>query len=45
MTTRFARIVAIVLLGATLAGCGKCGWFWEDAAGTPKTCRGDAPVN
>jgi predicted small lipoprotein YifL len=45
MRTRLVRIVVIVLLGAALAGCGKCGWFWEDAAAAPKSCRGDPPVN
>jgi hypothetical protein len=49
MTTRFAtlmvRLIAVVLLGAALAGCSKCGWFWDDLAGKPGACRGDAPVN
>jgi hypothetical protein len=41
MHKRVFAIVCLVLLAAGLAGCSKCGWFWEDRA---HACHGDAPL-
>jgi hypothetical protein len=38
-----ARIALLIVLGATLAGCDKCGNFWSpwgsDAQGETQACR------
>ncbi|MGE0564713.1 MAG: peptidylprolyl isomerase [Pseudolabrys sp.] len=53
MSRPFARIIAtlalVVVLGAALGGCSRCGFFWDDWKGKPNAfslgaCRSDAPV-
>lgn len=45
MTTRLiTRLMCIVLIGAALGGCTRCGWLWEEGSATPKACRSDTPV-
>jgi predicted small lipoprotein YifL len=41
MRKRLAAIFCLALLGLALAGCSKCGPFWEDSA--PHACHSDAP--
>jgi hypothetical protein len=45
--TVVARIGALVVLGALLAGCDKCGNWWSplrgEAQGKPQVCREQAP--
>ena len=40
MATRAAAIVALMVLGLSLAGCSRCGWIWEDWR-SPGSCRND----
>jgi hypothetical protein len=44
MLKRLSVLLCVAALGLTLAGCSKCGWFWDDYLG-PQSCRGAAPVN
>ncbi|HET7849546.1 MAG TPA: peptidylprolyl isomerase [Pseudolabrys sp.] len=37
MSPRIAVIACLVLLGLALAGCTKCGWFWQNA----QACHSD----
>jgi hypothetical protein len=38
------RIALMVVLGALLAGCDKCGgWYWGAAQGETQACRQQAP--
>jgi hypothetical protein len=38
------RIALLVVLGALLAGCDKCGgWYWGAAPGETQACRQQAP--
>ena len=42
--TTTGRIALLIVLGAMLAGCDKCGdWWWASASGEPQACRKDAP--
>ena len=41
MTTRFAALICVALLGLSLGGCTKCGWLWNDQG--PGTCHSDTP--
>jgi hypothetical protein len=40
MSKRLLAILCLVVLGLSLAGCSKCGWFWQDT----RACRADMPV-
>lgn len=40
LSKRIAAVVAVALLGVSLAGCTKCGWIWEDGA---HACHSAAP--
>jgi hypothetical protein len=40
LARRLCVLLALSLLAATLGGCTKCGWIWEDGQ---KSCRSDAP--
>jgi hypothetical protein len=40
MGKRIAAVVCVILLGASLAGCTKCGWLWDQGA---RSCHADAP--
>jgi hypothetical protein len=40
MYKRLAAFVCLAVLGLSLGGCSKCGFFWEDG---PRSCRSDAP--
>jgi hypothetical protein len=37
---RLAAVICLVVLGLSLGGCTKCGWFWDDG---PRTCHSDTP--
>jgi hypothetical protein len=37
------HIVCMILLGATLAGCDKCGDWWSPMRGESQVCREQAP--
>ncbi len=38
------RIALLVVLGAMLVGCDKCGdWWWASASGESQACRKEAP--
>jgi hypothetical protein len=38
---RFVRVIlCLLLLGATLGGCTKCGFIWDDVG---HSCHADAP--
>jgi hypothetical protein len=38
------RIAVLVVLGALLAGCDKCGgWYWSSWQGETQACRQQAP--
>jgi hypothetical protein len=37
------RIACMVLLGALLAGCDKCGDLWSSLPGESQVCREQAP--
>jgi hypothetical protein len=41
---RFITFVALIVLAASLGGCTKCGWIWDDWTGKPKSCLTDAPT-
>jgi hypothetical protein len=41
MPRRILAFVCLVLLTASLGGCTKCGFFWED--GQQRVCHSDAP--
>jgi predicted small lipoprotein YifL len=41
MRKRLVVIVCLTLLSLALAGCSKCGPFWENSA--PHACHPDAP--
>jgi hypothetical protein len=43
MTRRFAVFICLALLAATLGGCTKCGWIWNDWTNNPHSCHSDAP--
>ena len=38
---RLAALLGLALLAASLGGCTKCGWLWNDQG--PGTCHSDAP--
>ena len=38
MTKRLGAILCLVVLAATLGGCTKCGWIWEQG---PRACHSD----
>ncbi|MCX7297581.1 MAG: peptidylprolyl isomerase [Hyphomicrobiales bacterium] len=40
MKMRFAAIVCLAVLGLSLGGCSKCGFFWDTGS---RACRADAP--
>jgi hypothetical protein len=40
MGMRLAAVICLVLLGLNLAGCTKCGWWWDER---PRTCHDDSP--
>lgn len=40
MHRRLATILCIFVLGLGLAGCSKCGWFWDQGT---HSCRAEAP--
>jgi hypothetical protein len=40
MPKRLAAIICLVVLGLSLGGCSKCGWFWQDSG---RACHGDVP--
>ncbi|HZP79663.1 MAG TPA: peptidylprolyl isomerase [Pseudolabrys sp.] len=40
LARRLTALIVLVLVAATLGGCTKCGWIWDDAQ---KSCRADAP--
>jgi len=37
------RIACIIVLGAMLAGCDKCGDWWSPMRNDPQTCKDQAP--
>lgn len=39
---RLATTILLLAIAATLGGCSKCGFFWDDWR-QPGTCRSDAP--
>jgi hypothetical protein len=41
MTVRLAALCGLVLLAASLGGCTKCGWLWNDQG--PGTCHSGTP--
>jgi hypothetical protein len=41
--TRTCRIALLVVLGAMLAGCDKCGDWWSPMRGDSQSCRDQAP--
>jgi hypothetical protein len=41
---RFTTLICLIVLGATLAGCTKCGWIWDDWTAQPKSCLTDVPT-
>lgn len=42
MLKRLAFVLTIAALGASLGGCSKCGWIWDDW-GKPRSCMSDVP--
>ena len=38
-----ARIAGVIVLGALLAGCDKCGDWWSPMRGESQICRDQAP--
>jgi hypothetical protein len=40
MLKRIAAILCLLLIGASLAGCTKCGWIWDDRG---HACHSDTP--
>jgi hypothetical protein len=40
MTKRLTAILFLAILGLSLAGCTRCGWFWEDGA---RSCQAQLP--
>jgi hypothetical protein len=43
MFKRFVIVFSLVAAGASLGGCTKCGWIWDDWQKAPQSCRSDAP--
>jgi len=41
MSQRIRGFLCLVLLAASLGGCTKCGFFWDDWQ--PRACHSDAP--
>ena len=41
--TTLARIAAVIVLGALLAGCDKCGDWWSPMRSEIQACRDQAP--
>jgi hypothetical protein len=41
--TRACRVAVLIVLGAMLAGCDKCGDWWSPMRGESQTCRDQAP--
>jgi len=41
MRSRFVTLLCLVLLGAALGGCSKCGPLWNEGA---KACHSDIPA-
>ena len=41
--TTMARIAGVIVLGALLAGCDKCGDWWSPMRGESQICRDQAP--
>jgi hypothetical protein len=42
--TASGRVALLIVLGAMLAGCDKCGdWWWASTSGEPQSCRKEAP--
>jgi cyclic lactone autoinducer peptide len=39
MRGRIANLICLLLLAATLGGCTKCGWIWDQG---PRACHSDA---
>jgi hypothetical protein len=37
---RLTILAGIVVLGLSLGGCSKCGFWWDEA---PRGCKGDFP--
>jgi hypothetical protein len=37
------RIACLIVLGALLAGCDKCGDWWWSSSSQPEACRQQAP--
>jgi hypothetical protein len=40
---KIRRVVCMILLGATLAGCDKCGDWWSPMRSESQSCRDQAP--
>jgi len=40
MMSRLTAILCLVLLAASLGGCTKCGWIWDDLG---RSCHSDTP--
>jgi hypothetical protein len=40
---RAARIACMIVLGALLAGCDKCGGWWSPMRNDPQTCKDQTP--
>jgi hypothetical protein len=43
MLKPLATLLVIVISGAVLGGCTKCGFIWDDWRTTPKSCQSDIP--
>lgn len=43
MFKRLTILTGIVVLGLSLGGCSKCGFWWDEWSSKPGACKGDFP--